>query len=241
MVAFVSDAPNLVNGDGNGTFDLFVAKVAGGGVTVSRITPAAGEANGPSYMPAISPDGHTVVWGSRANNLVDGDGNNAYDWFARSDADVACVTCNVAGVDPNAGNFDIGNGTGDLVVGSGPGYRFVAADGGIFSFGDAKFFGSMGGKPLNKPIVGMAATRSGKGYWLVASDGGIFSFGDASFLGSMGGTPLNKPIVGMAKARAGDGYWLVATDGGIFSFGSAQFFGSTGDIRLNSPIVGMAS
>ncbi len=38
------------------------------------------------------------------------------------------------------------------------GYRFVASDGGIFSFGGAKFFGSMGGKPLNKPIVGMAAT-----------------------------------------------------------------------------------
>ncbi len=37
------------------------------------------------------------------------------------------------------------------------GYWFVASDGGIFSFGDAKFFGSMGAKPLNKPIVGMAS------------------------------------------------------------------------------------
>ncbi len=40
----------------------------------------------------------------------------------------------------------------------GRGYRFVASDGGIFSFGDAKFFGSMGAKPLNKPIVGMSAS-----------------------------------------------------------------------------------
>ncbi|MDA8399633.1 MAG: hypothetical protein M0008_06240, partial [Actinomycetota bacterium] len=78
------------------------------------------------------------------------------------------------------------------------GYWFVASDGGIFSFGDAKFFGSMGAKPLNKPIVGMAATPDGKGYWFVASDGGIFSFGDAHFFGSMGAKPLNKPIVGMA-------------------------------------------
>ncbi|MHB8289767.1 MAG: hypothetical protein ACYDEY_11110 [Acidimicrobiales bacterium] len=38
------------------------------------------------------------------------------------------------------------------------GYWFVASDGGIFSFGDAKFYGSMGDKRLNKPIVGMAAT-----------------------------------------------------------------------------------
>ena len=126
-----------------------------------------------------------MVWGSRASNLVDGDGNGAYDWFARADADVPCVTCNGAGVDPNAGSFDIGDGTGDLVVGSGPGYRFVAADGGIFSFGPP-FAGSAGGKKLAKPIVGMAATPSNNGYWLVASDGGIFSYGDAAFYGSTG-------------------------------------------------------
>ena len=78
------------------------------------------------------------------------------------------------------------------------GYWLVASDGGIFSYGDACFYGSMGGKPLNAPIVGMAATPDGGGYWLVASDGGIFSFGDAGFYGSMGGKPLNKPIVGMA-------------------------------------------
>ncbi|MHB8288931.1 MAG: hypothetical protein ACYDEY_06790, partial [Acidimicrobiales bacterium] len=37
----------------------------------------------------------------------------------------------------------------------GGGYWFVAADGGIFSFGNAKFYGSMGGRHLNAPIVGM--------------------------------------------------------------------------------------
>ena len=37
------------------------------------------------------------------------------------------------------------------------GYRFVASDGGIFSY-DAAFFGSMGGTRLNKPVVGMAGT-----------------------------------------------------------------------------------
>ena len=79
----------------------------------------------------------------------------------------------------------------------GLGYWMAASDGGIFSFGDANFYGSMGGTVLNKPIVGMAATPDGKGYWLVASDGGIFSFGDANFYGSMGGTVLNKPIVGL--------------------------------------------
>ena len=81
---------------------------------------------------------------------------------------------------------------------TGLGYWFVASDGGIFNYGDAAFFGSPGGQPLNEPIVGMAATPDGKGYWLVASDGGIFNYGDAGFFGSTGGMDLNKPIVGMA-------------------------------------------
>ena len=120
------------------------------------------------------------------------------------------------------------------------GYWLVATDGGIFTFGDAGFYGSTGGIKLNKPIVGMAPTPDGKGYWLVATDGGIFTFGDAGFYGSTGGIKLNKPIVGMAPTPDGKGYWLVATDGGIFTFGDAGFYGSTGGIVLNKPIVGMA-
>ena len=101
-------------------------------------------------------------------------------------------------------------------------------DGGVFAFGDAAFYGSMGGTPLNQPVVGMAATPDGKGYWLVAADGGIFSFGDAAFYGSMGGTRLNQPITGIAATPSGHGYWMVASDGGIFTFGDARFWGSTG-------------
>jgi hypothetical protein len=117
----------------------------------------------------------------------------------------------------------------------------VASDGGIFAFGDAKFYGSTGAIKLNQPIAGMAPTPTGAGYWLVASDGGIFSFGDAKFYGSTGGIKLNKPITGMAATPGGAGYWLVASDGGIFSFGDAKFYGSTGAIKLNQPIAGMAA
>ena len=49
----------------------------------------------------------------------------------------------------------------------GKGYWLVASDGGIFSFGDARFFGSEGGTQLVAPAVGMAATPNGDGYWLV--------------------------------------------------------------------------
>jgi hypothetical protein len=122
------------------------------------------------------------------------------------------------------------------------GYRFVATDGGIFNYGPgAPFLGSMGGQPLNKPIVAMATMPAGDGYYLVASDGGVFNFGSAQFYGSAGSLHLNSPVVGMAVTEDGGGYWLVAADGGIFSYGDAQFYGSMGGMPLNKPIVGMAA
>ena len=123
----------------------------------------------------------------------------------------------------------------------GGGYWLVAADGGIFSYGDAAFFGSVGSLHLNAPVVGMAATPDGGGYWLVARDGGVFDYGDAGFFGSAGALPLNAPIVGMAATPDGGGYWLVAADGGIFSYGDALFAGSAGALALHAPVVGMAA
>ena len=124
---------------------------------------------------------------------------------------------------------------------TGRGYWLVASDGGVFSFGDASFYGSTSNLTLNRGIVGLAATPDGQGYWLVASDGGVFSFGDASFYGSTGGMKLHKPIVGLAATPDGQGYWLVASDGGVFSFGDASFYGSTGGMKLHKPIVGLTA
>jgi hypothetical protein len=122
---------------------------------------------------------------------------------------------------------------------SGNGYWLVAADGGIFGFGDASFLGSTGGMRLNRPVVDMTATPSGDGYWLVADDGGIFSFGNAKYYGSMGGRHLNAPVLGMERTFTGKGYWLFAADGGIFTFGDAKFYGSLGGNPPSSPIVQM--
>jgi len=123
------------------------------------------------------------------------------------------------------------------------GYWTVASDGGIFSFGTTGFYGSMGGKPLAQPIVGMAPTPSSAGYWLVASDGGVFSFGDAGFYGSAGNLHLAKPVVGMAATPDGGGYWLVASDGGIFAYGGRYggFYGSMGAATLSRPMVGIGA
>jgi len=121
------------------------------------------------------------------------------------------------------------------------GYRLVASDGGIFTFGNQQFCGSTGNIHLNQPIISMVTTRNGGGYWLLASDGGIFTFGNAKFYGSTGARVLNQPIVSMATTRTGRGYWLVAADGGIFTFGDAKFYGSGGALHLAQPVVGMAA
>jgi hypothetical protein len=117
------------------------------------------------------------------------------------------------------------------------GYWLVGSDGGIFAFGAAGFYGSMGSTPLQRPVVGITPSASRTGYWLVASDGGIFSFGTSSFYGSIpqvglhpagSGLPnsLNAPIVGMVPSITGHGYFMVASDGGVFAFGDAHFAGS---------------
>jgi hypothetical protein len=64
----------------------------------------------------------------------------------------------------------------------GTGYWLLAADGGIFGFGDAAYHGSPTGTGLCElpRAVGMAATATGKGYWVLAADGSVSPFGDAT-------------------------------------------------------------
>ena len=91
---------------------------------------------------------------------------------------------------------------------NGGGYWLVTRDGGIFSFGDAHFFGSTGNVHLAQPIVGMAADPASRGLLVLSAlDGGVFSF-HAPFFGSTGNFALAQPIVGMAATRDGGGYWL---------------------------------
>ncbi|MDQ1397586.1 MAG: hypothetical protein QOG64_2845 [Acidimicrobiaceae bacterium] len=122
----------------------------------------------------------------------------------------------------------------------GPGYWMAARDGGVFAFGHAGYFGSMGSAHLNAPIVSMAATPEGAGYWLVSSDGGVFAFGDAGYFGSVGGRHLNAPVVAVAPTPDGGGYWLLSSDGGVFAFGDAGYFGSMGGSHLNGRAVSLA-
>ena len=122
---------------------------------------------------------------------------------------------------------------------TGRGYWLVASDGGIFSFGDAAFYGSTGNLHLVSPIVGMTVTRSGRGYYLYAADGGIFAYGDAVFFGSVGGSVRSNAVVGMRLSPSGHGYWFDDSAGIIYHFGDAAFAGDMTGVKLARPMIGM--
>jgi ribosomal protein L24E len=135
------------------------------------------------------------------------------------------------------------NGTpvGMAAMPDGTGYWEVHSDGGVFSFGAAKFYGSLGATHVASKIVGIASTNDGKGYWVVTADGTVYPFGDATHFASLTGKRLAQPVAGIAANRVGSGVWLVARDGGVFALGGAPFLGSMGGKHLNRPVVAITS
>ncbi len=136
------------------------------------------------------------------------------------------------GLDLNAPIVDID------VTASGQGYLLVAADGGVFAFGDAEFSGSAADLDLAAPVVGISIQADG--YWLAAADGGVFAYGTIPFYGSAGALNLAAPIVDI-DANDADGYRLVGIDGGVFGFGEVEFYGSLGADLGGAEVVGIAS
>jgi Tol biopolymer transport system component len=99
VVAFLSRARNLAGSDTTDTPDVFVRDLDAG--TTTRVSAGLGgaEANGPSFAPAVSGDGTTVVFASAASNLVSGDTNGFADAFAfdRASGTVRRVSTTPAG------------------------------------------------------------------------------------------------------------------------------------------------
>lgn len=130
-----------------------------------------------------------------------------------------------------------------VVTPDGRGYYMLGSDGGVFTFGNAVFVGSLPGLGvvLNQPAVGLVPDPDRDGYWIVAADGGVFGF-RAPFRGAvpqaLPGVLLNQPIVGMVSY--GDGYLQVAADGGVFNFSSLKFLGSLGAMPPDTPVVAIS-
>jgi Tol biopolymer transport system component len=82
-VAWESGASNLVSGDTNGVFDIFVRDMVAGHTIRASVGANGQQANGNSQRAAISADGAHVAFESVATNLVSGDTNASNDIFVR--------------------------------------------------------------------------------------------------------------------------------------------------------------
>ncbi|MCA9936452.1 MAG: carboxypeptidase regulatory-like domain-containing protein [Ardenticatenaceae bacterium] len=81
FIAYISIADNLVSGDTNNSFDVFVYdRTTGQNQLISRTT-AGLIGNGDSFIPTLSADGRTITFFSAATNLVADDTNGAWDVF----------------------------------------------------------------------------------------------------------------------------------------------------------------
>ena len=120
---------------------------------------------------------------------------------------------------------------------SGAGYYVLGADGGIFSFGGAAFYGSVPGLNLRSKVTALrlASTKTGRGYHILGADGGIFTFGDAPYFGSVPGLGLaGVKALDLQPTSSGAGYWVLGEDGGVFTFGDAGFYGSVPGVGVTS-------
>jgi TolB protein len=122
VVSFLSDAPDLVPGDGNGYADVFVSDRRAGPPRTTLVSgaPSGAPTDGGAWQQALSADGGTVVFVSDASNLVADDGNQASDVFVHERA---------------SGRTTLESRGSDGAVGDGWSYYpAVSADGGVVAF-----------------------------------------------------------------------------------------------------------
>jgi Ca2+-binding RTX toxin-like protein len=86
IVAFSSRAANLVPGDSNGTFDVFVHNRATERTERVSVASDGGQGNDHSNRPTVSGDGRVVAFESLADDLAAADGNSSGDAFVHNRA-----------------------------------------------------------------------------------------------------------------------------------------------------------
>jgi len=107
-VAFESGASNLVSGDTNGYWDIFVRDTQANTTTRISVDSSGVQGNEPSLSPSISADGRYVAFVSVASNLVSGDTNGMIDVFVRDTQtnSTTRVSLDSNGVEGNADSYD---------------------------------------------------------------------------------------------------------------------------------------
>lgn len=146
-IAFSSEAPDVVAGDGNGFEDIFLRDTCRGatGCTPSTIRisidTGGGDGNGGSFDPYISDDGRYVVFDSEASDLIAADGNIFVDIFLRDTCIGAVGACTPSTIrlSEDTGGGDSDGNSGDTVVSSTGRYVSFQSDASDLVAGDTNF------------------------------------------------------------------------------------------------------
>ena len=159
--------------------------------------------------------------------------DNGY-WLVASDGGIFSFDTGFYGSIPGLGLHPAGSGlpnslnapiVGMVPTASGGGYFMVASDGGVFSFGNARFEGSCPGiGGCAGKAVAVAPDATGNGYWVVTSTGNVYTFGDAPYFGAPG--QQSSAITSMVRTPNGQGYWILDANGQVFPYGNAADLGS---------------
>lgn len=120
-LAFWSFASDIVSGDNNGLWDIFVYDHAAGTRSRVSLTSSGGERNQGTesasrvVAPAISGDGRFVAYATTASNVVPGDNNGLQDVFVVDTQTGAVVRASVA-TNGTQGNADSPSGQGERLA-----------------------------------------------------------------------------------------------------------------------------
>jgi hypothetical protein len=252
LIAFQSDATDLVSGDGNGVTDVFAVKRGGSFANdgspwqVSKATlvsRGSRPANGRSFDPSVSGDfvtnGACVAFRSEASNLVSGDSNGKVDAFLTK---IGSKPSRVSGKQGNADVDDVvvnGNCTavawtagGRLYLTKGKATKKVATKGKAadpeFSVGKGStdiVFGDSGGVYLS---------RNGRKPSLVADGGSSPTMSDIDR------TDGRRTVVAYEKPSGGStqiAYRVLAGEGKGGEKLASQCKGETGNGDSRNPVI----
>ncbi len=230
-VTFSSFASNLVAGDTNAIYDVFIHDSQTGTMTRVSVSSTGIQGNSGSSFPAITGDGRYVAHDSGASNLVAGDTNGSTDVFVHQflpDPPPVVLNEGVGVVDQSTGVWTLRK-----------------PDSSMFSFfygnpGDVPFMGDWDCDGIDTP--GLYRQSDGFVYLRNSNSQGVADI--RFFFGNPGDLPLAGDFNGngcdtVSIYRSSEARWYIinalgANDGGLGAADFSYLYGDIGDV----PFVG---
>jgi TolB protein len=230
-VAVSSLASDLVAGDGNGTYDVYVRDLVAGSRVRASVDTEGGDPNSNSGSPSVSADGRHVAFYSWSSDLVVGDGCCA-DVFVRDLVASTTVRASVdtGGGDPNGDSIESSiSARGPYVAVSSLASDLVAGDGN--GTNDVFVRDLVAGTTVRVSVDTEGGDPNRHSYYpSISDDGGYVAFGSAA-----------SDLVRGLRDRD----WTCSSPAGRrvqgTTSGHREFDSRSGDIAAPSPTTGCCS